>query len=701
LIQGNYVGTDVAGSHALANTFGILLSGSAGNWIGTTGLNDSGDRNVISGNVQTGISLVYAGTDRNVVAGNSIGTDATGTHSLGNGVAGVGVGWAAQNNQIGGLGLLANTLPNTIAFNGGPGVWVISDSTTGDNTTGNSIRDNSIHDNTGLGIDLGGDYDLSTLTSVPGPDGVTRNDSEGHSPPDNPNNFQDFPILNSAITNKGGVTAIAGRFNSGTVNGAPFEPNTTITVDFYANATPAHPFTDPTTGISHYYGEGQIYLGSQTYKTNPNGTFFIAALKPAVTVPGGYYVTATATDPAGNTSEFGPDVLTTTPQAASHGMALTAASAGSSETGSSGGALVAEDLGVYVDNSNGDLTADELARIQDALTAVDAVTAPYGTSITEVTGPSQADVTLSMNTTSAVGGYADGVLGCTTDTGVITLIQGWSWYAGSDPSQVGAEQYDFQTVVTHELGHSLGLGHRADPASVMYATLAPGTARRALATADFNVPDTDNGASGLHATVAPAIPGPPAANGDEMGSAGSSGLPVGPGDNLKAVVGRGAVRPLEVFPLSRISSVAGSKANNVVMGGGGTRPITGSLGRDLLIAGLGTFQHSTGSSGGILMGGWTDYDLTSTAMPYDQKVAALDALMAAWGSTDTYTTRANDQSQSGGLNGSYLLNALTVHESGQVDTLSGIIGPAPAWFLAGAADVVKHKNLGEVQTLIS
>jgi hypothetical protein len=110
-----------------------------------------------------------------------------------------------------------------------------------------------------------------------------------------------------------------------------------------------------------------------------------------------------------------------------------------------------------------------------------------------------------------VGGYADGVLGCDSGTEV-TLIQSWNWYAGADPTAIQAGQFDFETVVMHELGHVLGLGHSANSASVMYATLGAGTANRNLTTADLNVPDADGGgSSGLHARVPRLAPPPTAA----------------------------------------------------------------------------------------------------------------------------------------------------------------------------------------------
>ena len=50
-----------------------------------------------------------------------------------------------------------------------------------------------------------------------------------------------------------------------------------------------------------------------------------------------------------------------------------------------------------------------------------------------------ANLVLNIGTTSR-GGYADGVLGCFTNPGEITLIEGWNWYAARTlrPSERGS-----------------------------------------------------------------------------------------------------------------------------------------------------------------------------------------------------------------------------------------------------------------------
>jgi hypothetical protein len=180
-----------------------------------------------------------------------------------------------------------------------------------------------------------------------------------------------------------------------------------------------------------------------------------------------------------------------------------AADGGDVSGGDTAGQLLAGNLEVYVNNANGLFTPGELASIQAAVNAVDATVEPYGVSVSETTDPSTANVVVDTGTTSAAGGYANGVLGCYTTASEITLIQGWNWYTGSDATQIGANQYDFQTTVTHELGHALGLGESNDPTSAMYGTLAPGTAIRTLTTADLNIPYDEGAADPQRAAVVP------------------------------------------------------------------------------------------------------------------------------------------------------------------------------------------------------
>jgi hypothetical protein len=182
----------------------------------------------------------------------------------------------------------------------------------------------------------------------------------------------------------------------------------------------------------------------------------------------------------------------------SGGATLTQIAAGSDGTGDASGianTLLAGNLTVYISDPSGYFTSDELARIQDAINAWDAILAPYNVTITEVSDPTLANLVIDIGTTSACGGAANGVLGCYNEpSNEITMIQGWNWYAGSDPSQIGSGQYDFETTVLHELGHALGLGGSTDPTSPMYETLAAGVVLRTVTTQDLNIPDPPEGA---------------------------------------------------------------------------------------------------------------------------------------------------------------------------------------------------------------
>ncbi|MEO8434723.1 MAG: FG-GAP-like repeat-containing protein [Pyrinomonadaceae bacterium] len=118
VITGCYIGTNSTGTSALANGLdGITLTQRASNnLIGGTA---TAARNVISGNFQRGLliqaALADASTNNNLVQGNYIGTDATGTKALGNGVEGIQIGGTANANVIGGTSPGAR---NVISANG-------------------------------------------------------------------------------------------------------------------------------------------------------------------------------------------------------------------------------------------------------------------------------------------------------------------------------------------------------------------------------------------------------------------------------------------------------------------------------------------------------------------------------------------------------------------------------------------------------
>ncbi|HKD16827.1 MAG TPA: S-layer homology domain-containing protein [Thermoanaerobaculia bacterium] len=325
MVQGNFIGTDASGTAAVGNGTGIslafgvntttiggttpaarnLISGNTargigisnglgspdvtnnlveGNFIGTDvtgtlplgnqffgiglyglantiGGSAAGAGNVIADNANGGIDLI--GASNSVIEGNFVGTDATGTIALGNHGIAIGIGGASPVT-VGGVGAGEG---NVIAFNSAPisgGVVVYSG-------TGVVIRGNSIHDNLNTGIDLGND-------------GVTPNDlGDGDV---GANNLQNFPVLVS-VTYGGAHTTVSGLLNS--------TPGTTFQLDFYANP--------PCSNFPREFLQGETYLGSSEVMTDGSGNapFSVSTLPP---VASGSRIAVTATDPSGNTSEF-------------------------------------------------------------------------------------------------------------------------------------------------------------------------------------------------------------------------------------------------------------------------------------------------------------------------------------------------------------------------------------------------------------
>ncbi|MCY7377191.1 MAG: VCBS repeat-containing protein, partial [Pyrinomonadaceae bacterium] len=181
---------------------------------------------------------------------------------LGNGGDGIRFSNQFSSNQIGGAGA-----GNTIAFNTGNGINMV---TTDIGSTGNLISVNSISGNGSLGIDLGGD-------------GVTANDDcDGEN---GVNTLQNYPIISAVSLSGASNVRIVGSLNS--------TANLSYVLRFYANAT----------ADASGFGEGQQFIGT-TGVTIPAGCQANFSATLPRTLANARCISATTTDPDGNTSEF-------------------------------------------------------------------------------------------------------------------------------------------------------------------------------------------------------------------------------------------------------------------------------------------------------------------------------------------------------------------------------------------------------------
>jgi parallel beta-helix repeat protein len=281
-IEGNSIGVFADGAGTpLGQDNGVIILGSEGN--------DVGD-NIIRGFQDRSVLITQPGSKNNVVHDNLIGTMTGGGvtgqpapvgGAMPNGEVGVQVDENAADNALAGNAIAYSTtgvligdgvrtmITNNIIRDNGVGISILGG-------TGNRIIVNAIHDNepvgtSGLGIDID-------------PTGPNLNDNGDFD--SGPNARQNFPVIGFAAATIGGLR-IGGTLDTNL-------GSRSYRIEFYAN----------TECDGSGYGEGEHYLGYTDVHTDLAGRAVIDSTFTQATVPEGQFVTTTATDLDGNTSEF-------------------------------------------------------------------------------------------------------------------------------------------------------------------------------------------------------------------------------------------------------------------------------------------------------------------------------------------------------------------------------------------------------------
>lgn len=289
-VSGNYIGTDASGSLAMPNHTGVAITVSAQN--NTIGGDTPGERNVISGNDYYGLFILDSGTNGNAVSGNYIGTDATGSSDLGNGFDGVYIGTGAQDNVIGGD---SPGERNVISGNDKYGVKIKLSGTISNTISGNYI-----------GTDATGSSDLgNTRDGVVIMDGAQNNVIGGDTPGERNiiafNGLRGVEVV-GATTTSNTITQNSIHSNVGLGINLLSGGNTELSPPTISNAScnsisgtaPANATVELFTGPDD---EGKTYL--TTVSAGGSGDWSASDSFAVDT-----YLTATATDAGGNTSEF-------------------------------------------------------------------------------------------------------------------------------------------------------------------------------------------------------------------------------------------------------------------------------------------------------------------------------------------------------------------------------------------------------------
>jgi hypothetical protein len=184
------------------------------------------------------------------------------------------------------IGSIASGAGNILRANGSAGVWL-----SGPATLGNAVRGNSILLNDELGIALGDD--------------LVENPNDPGDPDVGANRFQNTPELVD-VTFVG--NQVTGTYS---VSTNPINATYPLLVDFFIAAAGSE--------------QGETYLGTTVYSTADYATGEVAQIFTAVApLANGEDVVATATDSAGNTSEFTAIAITATPEPGAFASGLSA-----------------------------------------------------------------------------------------------------------------------------------------------------------------------------------------------------------------------------------------------------------------------------------------------------------------------------------------------------------------------------------------
>ena len=292
LVAGNFIGTDITGTLAIANREGVVISdGASNNTIGgLTTTPGTGAGNVISGNTDDGVQFNVQNTDSgptdNLVAGNLVGTNAAGTAALGNGYDGVLIEAPATNNTIGGstasaLNIISGNINAGVEINHTNDDLVAGDYIGTDKTgtfaignatgveidtsaSGNTIGGVTSTPGTGLGNVISGNTDNGVVIDGTGLPALTylylKADGNANNSGNNPNGVYvgDPTLLDGGVTYGTGVTGEAFQFNDtagervDVGDPANFLANTAVTLSAWINLS-SLPGTTPYVIASRAY----------------------------------------------------------------------------------------------------------------------------------------------------------------------------------------------------------------------------------------------------------------------------------------------------------------------------------------------------------------------------------------------------------------------------------------------------------------